>query len=163
MIIAIITAGSAFLANVICNGTHNPRRYFLVFLITFLSSFVLDCFCFEMDGYTAKLNPSLVQTYIEKCEYHKNQGDMFYKNAQSLSWYWVAETDREKANYCFKVLIATMAASNPMSKAMAAAIAFIADYGMDVMDRWHLIRSNLLEAEYHYKMLEFYEEVLIKA
>ena len=163
MRMAILVTGSAFLASVICKSEHRLWRYLLVFALSYMASCSMNCHAFELESFDAKLSHEHTKMYMEKCEYHKKQGEMYYKNAKDLGLFWGEESERQKANYCFKVLLATIAPSTPMSKALAAAIAFIADYGMDVMDRWHLIRSFLMEAEYHYKMLEFYEEVLIKA
>ncbi len=174
MRLAIITTASAFLATLICRTEHRPLRYIFVFILALLASYALNCNAMEIEDIDAKIHSfhmqefnaaiplELRQVYVEKCEYHKQQGALYLKYAEDLSLFWGDETDRQKANYCFKVLLAMIVPATPMSKIIAGAIAFISDYGLDVLDRWHLIRTHLMTAEYHFKMLEFYQEVLEK-
>ena len=117
-----------------------------------------DCFDYE-----AALSPSDARYYRDKKNHHQNEGIKSYERAHEKCWWLPRIRDRTMARSCFTTALTTATAGTPQSKIMAAITNLLITYGLSVMDEWDDINYNLMDAEYHFEMMEFYNDVLNKA
>jgi hypothetical protein len=150
-------------SRIIFKESHSLFRYVLLFLIFYLGFFVIRGHAdLPFETIRMTLTQDQIEMYIEKIEYHEEQAQINMLSAENEVWFLPTCDDKEKAEYCFTTLIASIAAGTPQSKIAAACIAFLAKYGLSCMEQWHTIQTYLHKAKFHYEMKEFYEEVLVK-
>lgn len=106
------------------------------------------------------LTPENRRFYEEKVQFHAKNGEECYNKAEGKSWYLPDLTDRKKADICFLTALGLLFPGEPKIKIAAAISVFMAEYGPACVDEWHEIQSLLYEADYHYEMMLFYQEVL---
>jgi len=109
------------------------------------------------------LNSSQARTYRDKKNYHQEQGILALERAQEKFWWLPRINDRVMARSCYTSVLTTVTASTPQSKIMAAVVNMMITYGLSAMDEWDYINYNLAEAEHHFELMEFYNDVLNKA
>ncbi len=164
MIHALICVSSIILANIITGNKHNWPKYLIIFVGVILFCLGWDyCHSFETPRYEMKLNNNDVEKYMDLCDFHQHKADMCIAKANEISLYLPNATDRDKSMACLSTILASIAPPTPMSKIVAMAISLLGHYAVACMDEWHLMQQCLHQAKYHYEMLEFYQEVLIKA
>lgn len=165
MLSACIVVGSLFIANVILKHKHPWLSYILVFILTFLScTFLgLGAYEFKFNRVEMKLSKDDRVMYEELRDYHLDNAQTCEAQARLCCTFLPDVPDKDKATYCFEILIITLSASQPMSKVIAACATFLIKYGFECMQEWHKIQKYLHEAKYHYEMCEFYQDVLDKA
>jgi len=113
-------------------------------------------------GFECTLSKKDRQYYQEKIKFHRDNGDRTYRDAKNKCWWLPDLSDREKAKYCFSTAVALIAPNDPKSKLIGATLTLLLQYGLDCMDEWNYIQNKLHWSEYHYEMMEFYQEVLLK-
>lgn len=165
MISACIVVGSAFIANLIFRNKHPWISYILAFILVLLSSifFGLGAYEFKFTPVEMKLSKDDRVTYRELRDYHLDNAQNCEAQARLCCTFLPDVPDRDKATYCFEILVSTLLPTQPMSKIMAACATFLIKYGFECMQEWHKIQKYLHEAKYHYEMYEFYQDVLDKA
>ncbi len=117
---------------------------------------------YELFDFHMMLTPTQSREYREKKYYHQNQGIFAFERAHEKFWWLPRISDRAMARSCFTTTMTTVTASTPQSKIMAALVNIMVTYGLSVMDEWDYINYNLIDAEYHFEMMEFYNDVLNK-
>jgi hypothetical protein len=93
---------------------------------------------------------------MTKYKQHQAAGEQLWTEAQIKAWYCPNIAERDKAKYCFEAVFAGITAGNPWSKAMAMCTVLMLNYGLDCMDEWNVIQTDLHWAEYHFEMAEHY-------
>lgn len=111
-------------------------------------------------GFQFALSKKDRKFYQEKVKFHKENGEKAYRDAKKKCWWLPDTSDRDKAKYCFTTAISLIAPNNPKSKLMGAILTLLLQYGLDCMDEWNYIQNKLHLSEYHFEMMEFYQEVL---
>lgn len=107
-----------------------------------------------------KLSPKDRKYYEDKVRFHKSNAERTFRDAKNKCWYLPDIDDRDKAKYCFNTGMAAVFAGDPYSKAIAAVASLLLQYGLDCMDEWEYIQNKLHWSQYHYEMMEFYQDVL---
>ncbi len=110
----------------------------------------------------ATLTPTQARFYRDKKNTHQNEAVLSLERAHEKFWWLPRIKDRVMARSCYSTVLTTATASTPQSKIMAAIISLMITYGLSAMDEWDYINYNLMDAEYHFEMMEFYSEVLNK-
>lgn len=111
------------------------------------------------DRYTT-LTFSQAKIYRDKKNFHQNAAIAALEKAHEKFWWLPRLSDRTMARSCFATAMTTATASTPQSKLMAAIINTMITYGLAAMDEWDYINYNLVDAQYHFEMMEFYNDVL---
>lgn len=101
--------------------------------------------------------------YQQLIEHHRIEGDKAYIESKEKCWWLPNLTDREKARYCYTTALAGIATGTPGSKIVVMTITLLGQYGLDCIDEWHKIKTLLHSSQYHYEMMEFYQNVLNKS
>lgn len=158
---ALICTISAFLGNIITKSKHSVKLYIIFFLITLTIGLFLEANAYELYPYESKLTEDQKVYYMERYEFHKAKAISSYETAKNMSMFCLDLTDKEKADYCFKTLMATLVGSTPMSKVISAGIAFMSQFVCDSIGTWHTIQVLLYDSKHHYELQEFYADVLI--
>jgi len=176
---AIIITGGFFIANIISKQKHIVWNYigifFFVLGILFLSSskaeaapfkpnasIEIETFNHAFFGKNAALTRENKQYYTDKIEFHKSNGERTFKDAKNKCWYLPGLTDRQNARYCFTSAGASLYPGTPQSKLVKVIITTLIQYGVDCISEWEYIDNKLYWAQYHFEMMEFYEEVIVK-
>ncbi len=133
--------------------------------------FLLFCFGSYMiaePAHCSIYNNNLVLTndqmeeYIDLVEFHRDKAETYMMCLETEIWSLPECSDKEKAKYFFTSFMATFSVSGLSTKVMAAALTFFAQYGLECIDHWHRVQYHLIKAKYHYEMMEFFQEVLMK-
>lgn len=101
--------------------------------------------------------------YASLIKFHKGEAERTFADAKARCWILPKLTDRQNAQYCFGAIAALVAPVDPMSKLVGVITATLILYGIDCCDEWHYINNKLYWSQYHYEMMEFYEEALRKS
>lgn len=158
---ALICTMSAVIGNLVTRNTHRFSLYFLVFFMAYLFSVFIEGHSYELYPYESKLSQDQKEFYMKRYEFHKAKAISSYETAKNMSMFSLELSEKEKADYCFKTLMATLVGSTPMSKVISAGIAFISQFICDSIGTWHTIQVLLYDSMHHYELQEFYENVLI--
>jgi len=111
-------------------------------------------------GYNAVLTRDEKRTYQEKIAFHQSNAERTLQDAKNKCW-WIPNTDyREKAKYCFTAAVSAVSMGTPQSRIVAGISSMLICYGIDCQEEWHYIKNKLYWSEYHYEMMEFYQDVL---
>lgn len=100
--------------------------------------------------------------YKNKRNYHQDEAIKAFERAHEKFWWIPRISDRAMSRSCFTTIMTTVTASTPQSKIMAAIMNLMITYGLAAMDEWDYINYNLAEAEHHFELMEFYNDVLNK-
>jgi hypothetical protein len=136
--------------------------YFIAFIF-----FILGLF-FAIRGHSSEYNRYVTLTYSqgkyyrEKKNWHQDQAILAFERAHEKFWFLPRISDRSMARSCFTTAIATATASTPQSKVMAAIVNIMITYGLAALDEWDYINYNLAEAQHHFELMEFYNDILNK-
>lgn len=93
-------------------------------------------------------------------QFHQENGDRCYKDAKERSWWLPDISDREKARYCFTNIGVIACPGDPKSKIIIALVTSLIQYGIDCTEEWHYINDKLYWSQYHYDMMEFYNNLI---
>jgi len=136
--------------------------YAIAFILFIIGTFfAIRGHASECRFYTV-LNPSQAKTYRDKKYYHQDQAIKALERAQEKFWWLPRVSDRAMARSCYTSVLTTVTASTPQSKIMAAIVNLMVTYGLSAMDEWDYINYNLADAQHHFEMFEFYNDVLNK-
>src|SRR5687767_11000146 len=133
MLSACIVVGSVFIVNVILRNKH-PWNYYIIafFLVLFSSIFLgLGAYEFKFTRVEMKLSKDDRDHYRDLRDYHLDQAQNCELQAKLCCMFLPDVSDRDKAAYCFEMLIATLAPAEPMSKIMGACLIFLVKYGFE--------------------------------
>lgn len=100
------------------------------------------------------------KTYKDKYQFHKENAERCFNDAKNKCWCLPKIDDREKARYCLTNIGIIIAPGDPKSKLIIAIISTLIQYGLDCSEEWNNIQTKLKWAQYHYEMMEFFEEVM---
>lgn len=129
--------------------------------------FILGLF-FAIRGHTSEYNRYATLTfsqgkyYREKKNWHQNEAILAFERAHEKFWFLPRISDRSMARSCFTTAMTTVTASTPQSKVMVAIVNVMITYGLAALDEWEYINYNLAEAQHHFELMEFYNDVLNK-
>lgn len=129
--------------------------------MAYLFSVFIEGHSYELYPYESKLTQDQKEFYMERMEFHREKAISSYETAKNMSMFCLDLSEKDKADYCFKVLMATVAGSTPMSKIIAGGIAFISQFVCDSVRVWHTIQVLLYDSKHHYELQEFYANVLV--
>ncbi len=101
--------------------------------------------------------------YKDKKNFHQQEAIKAFERAHEKFWWIPRISDRSMSRSCFTTIMTTATASTPQSKIMAAIINLMITYGLSAMDEWDYINYNLADAEHHFELMEFYNDILNKA
>ena len=150
----------------------NPHKlwiYATAFILMLFASISLHAFhipsyapaylrCPEM-----KLDADQVKKYIDLCDYHEKQAKKYLKKAEDICW-WMPDLEAaEKGQGAIRAIVASIGGTTPLSKMVLSLLSIFETYTEAALGDWYELQDNLLEAHYHLEMLEFYQEVLVKA
>ncbi len=133
--------------------------------------FILGVF-FTLRGYSCEydyynpcviLNSQQSRTYRDKKNYHQDQGIKAYERAHEKTWWLPRLADRTMGRSCFVTAMTMATANTPQSVLVCGIINLMTTYGLAALDEWDYINYNLAEAQHHFEMMEFYNDVLNKA
>ena len=115
----------------------------------------------EIGLYYKRLNARALTGYeydfaMTKYKQHQAAGEKLWAEVQIKAWYCPNVQDRDKARYCFTSIFAGITAGTPWSKAMGMCMTMMLNYGLDCMDEWNDIQTDLHWAEYHFELAEHY-------
>jgi hypothetical protein len=163
IIYSLINTGIFFVVHLICKVKMQPIFYFFLFLTFLLGIYVIQGHA-DCKNYNNKmvLTDQQMEEYIDLVELHKDRAETCMMSADIEVWYMPECEDKEKAKYCLGAFMASISAPTPTSKVIMACLAFLGNYSIDCMDSWQRIQYHLHKAKYHYEMMEFYQEVLMK-
>lgn len=108
------------------------------------------------------LTSAQTNEYKKYIEYHHDKAVGYFCDAEEICWYLPDVDDKESARYCFTAAIALLASGSPISKACAAVLTTMTNYGLDAMEDWNMMKTLIHKAQYHSEMEQFYAELLIK-
>ena len=100
------------------------------------------------------------KTNADKVQFHKENGDRCLNDAKNKCWWLPDLDDREKARYCFTNIGVLVCPGDPKSKLIISIVTTLIQYGLDCSEQWHYINNKLYWAQYHYEMMEFYEDLI---
>lgn len=106
------------------------------------------------------LNYDDCKTYQQKFQFHKENAERCFEDAKKKCWWLPNIDDRDKARYCLTNIGVIISPGDPKSKLIIAVITTLVQYGLDCNDEWNYIQNKLKWAQYHYEMMEFFEEVV---
>jgi hypothetical protein len=174
---SLIITGVIFITNLIFKTKLNLSHYLILFLSIMGLSYFLSSKCEASDQfapsyydvyydcYNFNINAELTAQdrayYVSKINEHEHNAKAHYEIARNKCWWLPDLSDRNKAKYCFTSVMSTVGANSYMSKLICSLITMLTQYGLDCIDEWNTINTNLLWSQYNYKMKEFYENVLI--
>lgn len=121
---------------------------------------------FHEEQIFAKQKPKSVEElkveYNDKISFHRENGWRTYNDAKDKCW-WLPDHDhRDNARYCWTGAIALLAPNTPQSKVVACILVWLCQYGIDCLDEWDYINNKMYWSQYHFEMMEFYEDLLKK-
>lgn len=103
---------------------------------------------------------TLKESYKEKYYFHKEMCEKCFKDAKQSLDAFPSLDDRDKAEYCFRAGMASLAPGTPFAKVIYGIITMATDVGVDLMKEWNRINTFLLMAEHHADMMGFYGNLL---
>lgn len=137
--------------------------YLLIFITSFFGCLLIDkAYGYEIPHYEARLSSKEAENFFGKMEQHKIDAQRCEEEASKIIWYMPDTLDKEKAKYCLGTLLSSFSASTPRSKLLSMALTFLAAYGSAIIDQWQEMNAKIMEAKYHWEMVEWYETFLIK-
>lgn len=101
-------------------------------------------------------------TFARKVIFHRENAERCYRDAEKRCWYIPDITARRNADYCLSNAGALCYPGTPQSKLIAVMINTMVQYGLDCCEEWHHINNKLYWAQYHYEMMEFYQDLIAK-
>ena len=107
-----------------------------------------------------KLSKEDKKFYQDKVRFHQSNAERCYRDVKNKCAWLPDFDDRENAKFCLVTAGTLVAPADPMSKLIAITVELFVYYGLTVMDEWNYIKNKLHWAEYHYEMMEFYQELL---
>ena len=158
-----------FLGNLMFKTPHKLWIYVTAFILMLFASISLNAF--HIPSYAPaylkfpemKLEPEQVKKYMDLCDYHENKAKKALQRAEDICW-WMPDLDaREKGQAFIRAIVASIGGANPATKMILSLLSFFETYTEAALGEWYELQDNLLEAHYHLEMLEFYQEVLVKA
>ncbi len=117
-------------------------------------------YCIAIKDIQCTLSLNDKKFYQEKVNFHKANAERTYKDAKNRCWWLPVLSDRENAKYCFTTAVALLTPNSPQSKLVAATMTLLLQYGLDCIDEWNYIQNKLHWSQYHYEMMEFYQDIL---
>jgi hypothetical protein len=100
------------------------------------------------------------KTYKDKYQFHKENAERCFNDAKNKCWWLPNIDDRDKARYCLTNIGIIIAPGDPQSKLIIAVINTLIQYGLDCSEEWNFIQTKLKWAQYHYEMMEFFDDVM---
>lgn len=141
---------------------HRIWIYFTAFIITLLASVSLSASPINFRYPDMKLDQYQVKKFMDLCDYHEKKAKKYLKRAEDICW-WMPDLDaREKGQCCIRAIVASIGGTTPVSKMVLSLLSLFETYTEAALGDWYELQDNLLEANYHFEMLEFYQEVLVK-
>lgn len=114
----------------------------------------------ESSGFSTSLTPEKTQYFQEKVQFHKIKAEECFNKAQEKCWYLPDISYKEMSASCFTTALAILSPADPKAKVAIAVLTLLNNYGLSCIEEWNEIQSLLHEADYHYEMSLFYQEVL---
>jgi hypothetical protein len=99
-------------------------------------------------------------TFQQKRQFHQENGERCLKDAKDMCWWWPCLKDRENVRKCWMTAVTAFIPADPRSKLIGMIVAYFGQHGYDCYEEWCNINTKLYWAEYHFEMMEFYEQVL---
>jgi hypothetical protein len=93
-------------------------------------------------------------------QFHQENGDRCFKDAKEKCWWLPDVSDRDKAKFCFTNIGIVACPGDPKSKLIIALVTSLIQYGINCTDEWHYINNKLYWSQYHYEMMEFYDDLI---
>lgn len=142
----------------------NWKKYIGIFLATFAFTYILDAnACLEKPTfryYYAELTQEDFDDIERKYDQHFYAMRQCASEVDNIYYLIPCTSDREKAEYCFHVLMASLVKGTPQSKVLAIAIAFCYDYVPSCINEWHKMIYWMEKQKYHFEMMEHYKAIL---
>jgi hypothetical protein len=113
-----------------------------------------------LNSLETKLSKEDKKFYQDKVRFHQNNGERCEQDAKNKCWWLPDFEDRENAKYCWTAIGTIITPADPKSKFIALLVEALIYYGINAIDEWVYIKNKLHWSEYHYEMMEFYQEVL---
>ena len=141
-------------------------RYILVFLIAFLGTFAIRSYAeeakFSVYNLQVEFREWKSQDWEEKAWEHLAEAEECIEEAREITLLLPCPSDKEKADYCLKILMGSWVGGTPQTKLAAIAFAFLSEYIPACINDWRRLTDLMHEARYHYEMAEFYEQLVIE-
>jgi|SRR3954471_6215107 hypothetical protein len=102
------------------------------------------------------------KTIQQKFQFHKENAERCYNDAKDKCWWLPDISRRKKAQYCFSNIAALMVSGDAKSKLIVVLVNTLVQYSIDCCDEWNYINEKLHWSQYHYEMMEFYEDLIKK-
>lgn len=107
-----------------------------------------------------KLSPEDRKFYEGKVRFHKSNAERTFRDAKNKCWYLPDIDYRQKAQTCLAAAITAISAGSGQAAVVSGLAVIFIDYGFEVLDEWEYIRNKLHWSQYHYEMMEFYQDLL---
>lgn len=141
-------------------------RYFLVFFIAFLGTFAIRSYAaeprFSFYDLQVEYREWKYQDWEDKAWEHLIEAEQCIEEAREITLLIPCPSDKEKADYCLKILMGSWVGGTPQTKLAAIAFAFLSEYIPACINDWRRLTDLMHEAKYHYEMAEFYEQLMIE-
>jgi hypothetical protein len=140
--------------------------YIVAFILFIIGTFfAIRGHAYEYESFNKRtvLHPSQAREYRQKKSFHQAQGIEAYERAHEKFWWLPRISDRALARSCYTSAMTTITATTPQSKIVAVIVSTMITYGLAAMDEWDYINYNLADAQHHFELMEFYNDVLNKA
>lgn len=179
-----IVVSSVFIAELIFNQPRNYMKYLLIFLLTLGGSYAIEACATheyeeeslysesfdELDDHwgmsddvklISKLQLVNQYTLANAIYSHDMHGNFCISMVENFKWF-ESNTDRDKATQLYATFIAGLAPGDPKSKIAAMLIVNLGAMGYDLIEKYHEMNTLLCEADYHYTMYVFYQDIYRK-
>lgn len=146
---------------------HKFWIYFIAFIVTLFTSITLSAYPINNTDFlrfpNMELDESQVKKYTDLCNYHEKRAKKFLKMADDICW-WMPDLEaREQGQCAIRAIMASIGGTTVVSKMVLSLLSLFESYAEAALGDWCALQDNLMEANYHLEMLEFYKEVLEKA
>lgn len=116
----------------------------------------------HMNRYFAALEYDDCRTNTQFRQFHKENGERCYNDAKDRCWWLPYLSERDKARYCISNIGVLACPGEPKSKLIIALVNMLIQYGIDCSEEWHYINNKLYWSQYHFEMMEFYDNLIKK-
>lgn len=115
---------------------------------------------FYLSTIQGRLSKEDQKFYQDKIRFHKSNGDRCFNDVKNKCSWLPSIDDRDTAKFCLITAGTVVAPADPLSKLIAVTVELFVYYGLNVIDEWNYIKNKMYWAQYHYEMLEFYQDVI---
>src|SRR3990167_7603730 len=176
-----VVVSSVFIAELIFKQPRNYMKYIIIFLLTLGGSYAIEACAThvyeeeslysesydELDDQWGMSNDvKLISKLRDVTRYelacaifqHNYDGNICLMCVEGFNWFGNKQ-DKDMAQHLYATLISGLSPGEPQYKIAAMLLYNLGILGIDMINKYHQLNSIICEAQYHYEMFVFYQEI----